>query len=183
MHNYNEQIIKNGSGRMKRPPLAKNSKAEEVQFLRSSIPLCFCVHIPAPILFWCRYPLVCGYFVALFSGIFIGIGPCSKHFSKSNQIYSRQNLHPSSGRSFVDPCLNWLNWRLIIARYPSTNAPPTPLLGERKPSPDPPTARGAPSSISPSFYSTRLWRTRRFTSGPRQPRSLVCKKCMSHQGP
>ena len=85
MHNYNEQIIKNGSGRMKRPPLAKNSKAEEVQFLRSSIPLCFCVHIPAPILFWCRYPLVCGYFVALLSGIFIDIGPCNKHFSKSNQ--------------------------------------------------------------------------------------------------
>ena len=84
MHNYNEQIIKNGSGRMKRPPLAKNSKAEEVQFLRSSIPLCFCVHIPAPILFWCRYPLVCGYFVALLSGIFIDIGPCNKHFSKSN---------------------------------------------------------------------------------------------------
>ena len=92
MHSYNEQFIKNESGRMKRTPLAKNSKAEEVQFFRSSIPLCFCVHIPAPILFWCRYPLVCGYFVALLSGIFIDIGPCNKHFSKSNHNDASKHL-------------------------------------------------------------------------------------------
>ena len=104
MHNYNEQIIKNGSGRMKRPPLAKNSKAEEVQFLRSSIPLCFCAHIPAPILFWCRYPLVCRYFVALLSGIYIG--PCNKHFSKSKSNHTGP-CSPNCGHFSEMPC--WLS--------------------------------------------------------------------------
>ena len=56
---YRSRIIKNGSGRMKRPPLAKNSIAEEVQFLPSSIPLCFCVHIPAP----CWYLIKCRIFL------------------------------------------------------------------------------------------------------------------------
>ena len=93
MQNYNEQISKNGSGRMKRPPLARNSKAEEVQFLRSSIPPVFLCTYSHPLLFWCRYPLVCGYFVALLSGIFIDIGPCNKHFSKSNHVLS----YPANG--------------------------------------------------------------------------------------
>ena len=47
---------------------------------------CDFVYIIPPNLFWCRYPLVCGYFVALLSGIFIDIGPRNKHFSKSNHI-------------------------------------------------------------------------------------------------
>ena len=48
---------------------------------------CDFVYIIPPNLFWCRYPLVCGYFVALLSGIFIDIGPRNKHFSKSSDVF------------------------------------------------------------------------------------------------
>ena len=58
-------------------------KQRKYNFRAVPSPLCFCVHIPTPLLFWCRYPLVCGYFVALLSGIFVDIGPFNKHFSKS----------------------------------------------------------------------------------------------------
>ena len=85
---------------------------------------CDFVYIIPPNLFWCRYPLVCGYFVALLSGIFIDIGPCKKHFSESNQASSCLPRH----LSYFDLKLPQVSWPCCSSWHFSFWYPENPMV-------------------------------------------------------